>query len=283
MLTAAQIEARRDAIGASEAAAVLGLSKYSSPFRVWLEKMGYGESFTGNWASRRGQIMEAVLLEWYQERTGFQLQYPDTIYHPNAPHVLAHLDALALTPNGPRVVEAKDVSIRTARHWGEPGTEAIDPDYIPQVLIQMAVTGCPAAHIVVSKGGAEPELYCVMARPALQERMVRRLELWWDTHIVRRVPPEMDGSKRTKHWLSQLYKEPASGLLQANQQLAELVEQRQQVVRELEGVLERKGRIENELRNVIANAEGIEGEFGVVFWRPDKKGRRSLRFYLNKE
>ena len=56
-------ERRREFVGASEVAAILGLSPYSKPFDVWAVKKGIVEPFKGNEATRLGQTLESSILD----------------------------------------------------------------------------------------------------------------------------------------------------------------------------------------------------------------------------
>ena len=69
---------RPGGIGASEVATMLGLNPYQTAVDLWLAKTGKTDGFTGNYASRRGQHLEAFVLAAYADA------HPDTIvedYH----------------------------------------------------------------------------------------------------------------------------------------------------------------------------------------------------------
>ena len=52
------LEARRSAIGGSDAAAIIGLNPYSSPYSVWADKTGRLPDKPDNEAMRLGRDLE---------------------------------------------------------------------------------------------------------------------------------------------------------------------------------------------------------------------------------
>lgn len=61
---------RRNYIGGSDAAAVVGLSPFSSPYRVWAEKSGLIEGFGGNLATEVGSFLEEFVAGLFERETG---------------------------------------------------------------------------------------------------------------------------------------------------------------------------------------------------------------------
>lgn len=130
---------RRSYIGASEVAAVLGVSPFQGPLDVYLAKVGEGD-FKGNRATRRGQVMEPVIADWYAEETGRTIRnLGETAIqvHPEIPFLSATLDRVIVTDEGNAPLEIKSVGGFPARDEWE-----TDPPvhYQVQVQIQMSAT-----------------------------------------------------------------------------------------------------------------------------------------------
>lgn len=283
MLTAAQQEIRATGLGASEVAGALGLSRYSSPWQVWGRKLGMLAAFGGNWDTERGNVLEPAILAWYARTTGAELSQPGTLRHPAHPCILATPDSVASKDGRRWLVECKAPSGRTARYWGVPGTDAIDPEYLPQAVQQMAVTGLEWCDFAVSIGGDEPEIYRVHRDERTERLLLGRALRWWDRHIINREPPPVDGSSEARAYLSGLYDTPERLWLTADDGAEALA-------RELHAARTRQARAgadrdrcENKMRAIIANAEGIEGDGWRASWKPRKDGVRVLRFTLNEE
>ncbi|MHB8290444.1 MAG: YqaJ viral recombinase family protein, partial [Acidimicrobiales bacterium] len=58
---------RRTGLGGSDAAGLLGLSRYSSAYAIWAEKMGITTDIADNERMRWGRSIEALLLAWAEE------------------------------------------------------------------------------------------------------------------------------------------------------------------------------------------------------------------------
>ena len=78
------LDARRNGIGGSDASAILGLNPYSSPLKVYLDKIGKGEEQETNEAMRQGTDLEPYVAERFTKETGKKvkrcnkiLQHPD--------------------------------------------------------------------------------------------------------------------------------------------------------------------------------------------------------------
>lgn len=177
---------RRKGIGGSDAAAVLGLSKWKTPFQVWQDKLGQIPPIDDNNSMRWGRALEPVIRQQYAEETGREVLVPTAILqHPTHQFMLANLDGFT---HDKRVVEIK--TARYADGWGESGTDQIPQDYLIQVQHYMAVTGFAVADVAVLIGGSDFRLYEVPADAELQAMIIDGEALFWE-HVQNNVPPEI--------------------------------------------------------------------------------------------
>ncbi len=135
---------RRSYLCASEAAAALGMSPWSSPLDVALEKKGGLVAEKKSEILERGIILEPLVAELYAERTGHKLSDGAFV-------VSAQFPFMAATPD--RVEETEDclAQLKTAINWTRhkwvtilpDGREvdSIPPEYMIQGQHEMAVTG----------------------------------------------------------------------------------------------------------------------------------------------
>jgi putative phage-type endonuclease len=178
------LEARR--FGGSDIAAALGLTKWKSATRLWLEKTGQIIPSHAGEAAEWGHRLEPVLLARFMEdRPGVLDTAPDdmpsVVAHPDHPQLTVSLDGLWHHREASTVVEAKTVGLLAADDWADGGM----PDsYLVQTLYQMAVTGLPTAHVPVLIGGQRYEERTVNARPDYQNDLIEWAVWWWDRHIV---------------------------------------------------------------------------------------------------
>ena len=179
------LEERRRGIGGSDIAAILGMNPWKTAYRVYQEKRKEVADWEGNEATDWGKRMEPAIRQWYSDSTGRSVRLPDKImYHAKYPHMLASLDGF--TDDG-RVVEIK--TARSAKGWGEPGTNEIPDYYALQVQHYMVVTGFDVTDVPVSLAGGSPELYEVPADKELQDMIIEAEADFWQ-RIVEGRPPD---------------------------------------------------------------------------------------------
>ena len=181
-----QKEARSKGIGASEAAAVLGLSPFKTAYQVWEDKTGLSTGLQEETpAMAYGKLMEGTIRQWYSNKTGQVVTVPEMgLAHPKYPFVLASPDGLVDAKRG---LEIK--TSRSSQGWGEPGTDEIPIYYTIQVQQQMLVFAFEVVDVVVSIGGSMPEIYEVPADSEIQEMIIEELAAFWKL-VQDRIPPE---------------------------------------------------------------------------------------------
>lgn len=187
--SAAWHEARRDSIGASEVAAVMGLSPWQSPLDVWRSKMGVPHDIDEDLAYF-GHALEPVVAGWithkHRERVGFigsgftarSLQYP---------WLTASPDRIASSADGPIPVELKTAGAFTKKHWEEDG---IPVQYQVQVQVQCLVLDAPYGWLAVLHGGNTPMLQRVERDDDFLALAVEATGRFWREHVLAQVPPE---------------------------------------------------------------------------------------------
>ena len=143
--------AARDAgIGGSDAAVIVGLSKWKSPFQLWLEKTGQvePEDISDNEYVHFGNILEQVVADEFTLRTGKKVQRRGLMRDSNLPFMLASVDRMVIGENAG--LECKTANGFAAKEWE--GDEIPDAYYC-QCQHYMAVTGCEKWYIAVLIGG----------------------------------------------------------------------------------------------------------------------------------
>ena len=95
---------RRQGIGGSDAAAVLGVSPYKTRYMLWAEKRGLVPPAPPNPAMTRGTALEPVARAAYEREVG-GLMFPCQMVHPEHPWMRANLDGLS--PDATTFLEVK--------------------------------------------------------------------------------------------------------------------------------------------------------------------------------
>jgi len=202
-LTQDQLARRRLGIGASEAAAAIGISRYATPVDVYLSKVmpDSGRDLSGTMADF-GNSLESAIIDYYERRTGVHgYRWPDTLVSKHYPWMFAHLDFLA----GDRVVDAK---LHGGQDYGEPGTDQVPQEVLCQLHHQMIVAEVDfaqvAAFVLTQRGPGrtviEFRTYDVPYNAALGEAIIEGERLLWES-VLTRTPPEASSvADRIKLW-----------------------------------------------------------------------------------
>lgn len=183
------LQARSTGIGGSDVAAILGLSKWKSPYAVYQEKRGEAPPQPDNEAMRWGRYLEPVVRQAYADQTGREVRLPtDLIRHPLHAFMIANIDGVAGGGSEPlRIFEAK--TARSGDGWGEPGTDQVPQAYLLQVQHYMEVTGVAVADVAVLIGGSDFRLYEVPADRELQLMLIDAEAEFW-RRVQSAEPPE---------------------------------------------------------------------------------------------
>lgn len=187
-MTPEEFEERRKRLGASDVAAVLGLSPWRSAYEVWLEKTGRLEQWNGNAATRAGTRLESAVLDHAEEDLGVKL-FRNVLVKTDGP-LSATLDAQDRTENVP--VEAKTSGIvgPVQGRWGDVDTDEVPEVYLVQLCVQMLVTDAEMAYLYALLGGRGIIRYRVQRDDATVNAIRDAAVAWWDKHVIGGVEPE---------------------------------------------------------------------------------------------
>jgi putative phage-type endonuclease len=178
-------ERRRTGIGASDAAAALGVSIWQSPYGLWLEKLGQGEIREETEPMKWGRLLEPIIAAEYSRRTGWTIEYsPPMMRHQVHAFMIAHLDGRV---DANRILEIK--TARDGRGWGEAGTDAVPLSYLTQAHHAMYVSGATVCDVATLIAGNDFRIYEVHKDDDIARQIVEREAEFW-RHVERREPPD---------------------------------------------------------------------------------------------
>lgn len=181
---------RRHFLGGSDAAAVLGISPWKTPFQLWQQKTQPFDEPVSPAKQRvftRGHRMEPYVVDLLAEETGLHVvrrnaRYIDQVH----PFLAAEIDAEADTGEN---IEIKTVSPFKAAEWGEVQTDAIPVHYTAQAQHGMMVRGAAVCVFGVLIGGDDFRVYRVERDEELIQSIREREVAFWRDYIEPMVPP----------------------------------------------------------------------------------------------
>lgn len=190
-ITTRQADERKRGIGASDAAAILGLNPWRNAGDVLARKLDLVPDEPPGEAAEIGLALESGIADLAAKRLGRKLVSPtSTFWHPAGLPILANPDRFVeKCQRGAPIVEIKHTGQTDG--WGEPGTDQI-PDYVQvQVQVQLMCVEADEAHVACLAnhfGRSSLSLYRVVPNADLQRIIEDRLTAWWTRHVVERAP-----------------------------------------------------------------------------------------------
>lgn len=272
---------RREGIGASDAAAVVGLHPWLSPLALFYEKTSeivVAEPPTEpmEWGLRLEPVVAAAWCE-KNDRRMIRFQPYDPAcrrVHPHLPWMVANLDGVVLD-NGDS--EAAVYEGKTASGWS---AAAWDDDLPAHVLIQvqhqLAVTGLPRGHVACLIGGSRFVQYDIERDDELIGSLIEaESRFWQDVQDGR--PPAADGYESTTEALKVRWRDSLDTAVELGEEGVVLVRSRHRAKANADEAQQRQQAAENRLRQLLGEAEvgTVFGEIAVT-WKPNRAGVRRL-------
>lgn len=267
---------RMDYIGASEAAAILGLSPWTTPLDVWDAKQPNAQPIPENRHMMWGKRLEPVIAQW------LEVDYPEVgrltmpegmIVSRDAPFLSATLDREASWADDGFVsglVEIKNGSTFTRSAWWDPETREpiVPPYYETQAQQQMFVRGVRRGFVGALLGGNELIIREVEYNERFIEILVNELGDWQDRYVVAQTPPPP--SPRDVWRFSGRTREEADVTVVADERIAHLVDRRNRLQPRLSAGGKLDDEIKDEIRAFMQDATVLvdgEGKRLVTWYR----------------
>lgn len=192
---------RRKGIGGSDVAGILGISPWTTPLDVYLDKIGEADPLEMTAPMRWGLLLEDEIAQEYSRQTGRKVRRVNRILqHPEHPFMLASLDRTVVADGGvKRILEVKTVGKWSKQdEWGPDGTDEIPEHYLCQTSHYLAVTGAEIADVAVLIAGQDFRIYEVRRNQKLIELLIREEGRFWNDHVESRTPPECQSLEDVK-------------------------------------------------------------------------------------
>jgi putative phage-type endonuclease len=187
---------RSTGVGASEAAAVVGVDEHRTPVQVWLEKTGVekpvrvlDERPSQMTLGQFGLLMEPTIRDLFARDTGVQVEHAGrftTVRHPVHAHIICTLDGLVPAFDGlpEGVLEIKNFHFTREREF----EGAIPVEVLMQVQHQLLVTERQVCHLAVLFGGNTFRRWVIRANEKMQALLAQKHGEFWG-HVTAGVPP----------------------------------------------------------------------------------------------
>lgn len=261
---------RRTGVGGSDAAPAAGISKWTTPLQLYMNKKGEFEAEeTPDMV--RGTRLEPVVRQEYCDMTGYTVVTPGRIIrHPDYDWMLANLDGLAAPVGDPEIV-AEFKTNRSGIGWGEPGTSDVPIDYLCQVQHYMKVTGLQRADIAVMFAGFNVEIYPVEADRELQDMLFEAAQKFWSFVQSNTPPASVDLAD-----VALRYPKALEATVTATDEIVKGVRELIEIEHELKRLASVKDELQMRIKSFIAeNSVLMLGNDRLATWR-NSSGRSTI-------
>lgn len=271
MLTDEQKSNRKDGLGASDSAIIMGYSSYKTPYELYLEKTGIVSSDDEtNEQQYWGNEIEPLIIRRFALENNVQVTFPDTVYHPLHRFIFANLDGWIESERA--VVEAKCANSFQRKEWDTQTSDGIPLSYLIQIAKQVAVTDATRGYCAVLFGGNEYMQFVYERDKALEELILKSDMDFWHC-IENRIEPDPINTNdcRLKYRMPSPEK-IAQSTFKTQQSLANLIN----IKLDIKRISLDEERLKMQLMSHMADAEYLvnqEGEL-VATWKANKKGTR---------
>ena len=268
------LEARKNGIGGSEIAAIMGKNPWETPLSVYLRTTGMIEEKEQTEAMYFGVALEDFVANEFVRRTGHEVvKETHILAHPVYEFMLANVDRIVVHEDGNGVLECKNVSAYQADNWKDGAPE----HYVYQLQWYLGITGLKYGFIAALIGGQKFAVFQYDRDDSLIDEMHKAASDFWFNHVMEKVQPDI--SANDGDVLDQMFNEPSSDLVaMLTEQNFDLMKQAVMGKANKELAENIYNEAVNKIKNYMGNAETLTwlGET-VATWKANKKGVRMFK------
>lgn len=270
------LQARREGIGSSDAAAIMRQSSWSTPYKVHLDKKGLlTDTPRDDDRLELGHAFEPIIDRFYAKKTHRETKDLGDfaiVKHPTIDCMIATVDRLDHTLHGVGVSEYKTVSGRMHNHY------KLGPSkqYLCQVQHQLACTGYKRASIVGLFGmDFDIRYWDVERNDQFIELLENNCVEFWERFVEGDETPELTGMQADSEALRSIKAEEGSIYIPELHDWANEFDHKKTA---LEQAKESFDQIKNTIKAAIGtHVSGSNGDTILFTYSADKNGKRTLR------
>lgn len=276
-------------IGCSDAATILGLNPWSSPWDLWA-RIKHGQTTEVGEAAYWGTALEWIVASRLVETMGYhpsKLFKPPSCYPRHRGWQRYSLDPVILLPVGQLPALITEIKVRSSRSiaaqgWRLPtAVSGLEPSHsvIVQVQAQMealradrdswrtsALPDLESVEVAVLIDGQRLVHGPVRYDAELAGTIVEACERFWQDHIIGDCAPEAGPTEACTRLLTERHPRPVEALRDATPEELMLLQEHQRISQEIKRMEEAKHGVENKLRQRIGGAAGVSAGWWKATW-----------------
>lgn len=255
-------------IGGSDAASVVGLNEYQSPYALWCEKRGITPGFEGNMRTKVGTFLEDFVAQQFEEETGKKVRKSNfSFINEDYPFAIADVDRFVIGEEA--ILECKTTSELNLKHYKNGDYPA---RFYCQVQHYMAVLNKKKAYLAVLIGNKEFKIFEI-ERDDDEIKALMDSEKDFYQHMIDGTPPPVDGSDSTREALNaqannEQAEEPEPADLAEKKQALDTLMELEAAIAQLE---EQRDAIKNQLIQFMGDAWSGSCQGYEISYKPSSR------------
>lgn len=188
------LQYRRQGIGGSDVAAIMGVSPFCTKRDLYYDKVGIKPAMDeeeSNWVAKEvGHRLEDLVAEIFSRKTGLTV-FPirKMFRHPLYPFMLADVDFFIRFPDGSiGILECKTTNYNCQSKWEN---DSVPINYEYQGRHYMSVMNINKVYFACLYGNNEDEfiIRCMERDLELEEEFIAEEEFFWEENVAKRIEP----------------------------------------------------------------------------------------------
>lgn len=252
------------------------MSKWKSPFALYLDKIGEWEDNGTSEAAEWGHILEEVVAAQFSKRTGLEVrERHELLQHETYPYMLANLDREVICPDrGIGILECKTASEYLKQEWEG---DSLPNSYYLQVQHYLCVTDYQFAYIAVLIGGNKFVYKEIERDDEIIDYLIQLESDFWNNHVLAKVPPALDGHDSTTSYLNGAYEAIEEQIELSSDSFDRLV-RREELKSQMDDLKTEIASLENNVKQEMGECSiGLYNDEVVVTWKANKNGKRLFK------
>lgn len=274
--------ARKQGIGGSDMAAIMGLSRFRTALDVYYDKTTNDTDDKDNVVFRRGRALEPLIVELFREAHGYEVIHNtgnELLVHNEIPYLFGTNDGTIIRPDGTQgTLECKSAAGLGSAKW----QQGVPKEYIIQTQHYMSIYGHEWGYIawLVDDIYGDLEIEIDYDLIAAMQYMAKD---FWENHVIPQIPPDASTLNDYKKLANKM---TVAGVISATENMIDLFIEYDAVKDMIndtdsykKSLQERKNELEFLIRKYIAHNEIVMlGEDELATCKLTKAGYRKLWF-----
>jgi putative phage-type endonuclease len=255
------LKLRSQYIGGSDAAAVMGLNPFSSPYALWAEKTGQIPCFAGNLATEVGTFLEEFVAQKFAAETGKKVRKCNQSFlNSDYPFAIANIDREIVGEDaGLEIKTTSELNMKKFKCGEYPA------NYYCQCVHYIAMTGKQRWYLAVLIGNRDFQWFTIERDEAEIAALMGAEADFWEL-VKNRTPPVADGSRATTDAIKTIFAESSEDTVDLTLKLPALLQyiDLDKQIAELETLRDEAA---NRIKSFMGDAGGGECDGYRVSWK----------------